>query len=225
MAKFCTKCGKELENGVCVDCSKKQETKKVNETVDVRGSIYDCFDIIRGIVLKPIETVATFVKDNKYITGIIMIVLAAISSGIYNIALDKSISSAFIKPNYFKDFLNTSLLNLGEFALVAAVGYLLLSKLFGSKTTLKEVVSAVGVSFGVVICAYLVNSVLVFIDGSFASSLRSYIFQFASIYKYLVLYLGIKQISKLDENKLVLNAASMFVLASVLMEVIQKIFK
>ena len=55
MAKFCNKCGKALVDGICPDCSKKEEVKEEQTTTSNLGNAL--LDIIKNIWKKPIETI------------------------------------------------------------------------------------------------------------------------------------------------------------------------
>ena len=39
MAKFCNKCGKALVDGICPDCSKKEEVKEEQTTTSNLGTV------------------------------------------------------------------------------------------------------------------------------------------------------------------------------------------
>ena len=63
MAKFCTKCGKEIEEGKTCSCEKevKRETSKTE--IDIKESFIDCLNIIKKIFVKPFETVEKFAVE------------------------------------------------------------------------------------------------------------------------------------------------------------------
>jgi hypothetical protein len=253
MAKFCTKCGSELVDGKCPKCKEEKSTTKEVvevEAVDMKESFMDCLGILKKIFVKPIETVKEFVVENKFVTGIIMIVLTAIASGLNKIATLKSmygassgsrfnandlsdyINSALsggsfgpAKPDYFKEFMTTFAYNLVEYAVIALVGYLVITMLFKGKATIKEMFSVVGVAFSAVLVAYLLNSILVFIDGEVVGYIRSYVTTFGSIFSYLLIYEGIKKISGIDKEKLFLSVASMCIFATCVIDILHKIFK
>ncbi len=251
MAKFCTKCGSELVDSKCPNCKEKKETKVVEttETEDLKTSFMSCLEVLKGIFIKPIDTIKSFVCENKFIAGIIMIVVAAITSGIYKIAILKNIytsksadsftandltdmlSSALtsgsiktVEPEYFKEFLTTFVTNFAEYALIVGIGYLVITSILKGKASIKEMVTAVGISLSVVLVANLLNSILVFIDGQFVANLRVYITSFAAILSTLILYGSVKQIAGIDNNKLFVSVASMSVLATVVIDIFQKIF-
>lgn len=250
MAKFCTKCGKELKDGVCPNCSSKTNEKTVvtTETTDIKESFMDCLDVFKKIFTKPFDAIKSFVSENKFIAGIIMAVVAAITSGIYKIATLKNMysssspdsfnmndlsdlfSSAMsgnlssAEPAYFKEFMTTFAKSLAEYALIIIIGWLIISKLFKGTTSIKEMVSVVAISLSVVLIANLVNSILVFIDGEAIGYIRGYVSSIASILSYLILYGSVKKVSGIDENKHFISVASMCVGATIVMDIVNKIF-
>ena len=243
MAKFCSRCGKKLEDGMVCDCA--PVVTEVADT-DIKESFLDCLGVLKGIFTKPFDTIKKFVTENKFITGIILIAIAALLSGVYKIAVLKNLysassidsisandlvgmlssalsGSALAEPSYLKEFFTTFALSLVEYALIAGVGYLLLAKLLKAKTSFKQVISAVGVSLSVVIVAFALNSILAFIDGSFVANLRSYVTAFTGILSTLILCTSVKHISKIDDNKLFLSVASMSVVATIVIDILNNI--
>lgn len=253
MAKFCTKCGKKLENGKTCDCQQNKKNIEVVETtasqIDIKESLLDCVNVFKKIFTKPIEAIKEFVCDNKFVAGIIMIVVTAISTGLYKLATLKNMyssssadsfnlsdfsdllnsalsgGSVSTEPEYFKEFLTTFATNLVEYALIVLIGYLIISKLFKGTATWKQMITAVAISLSVLLTANLINSVLVFIDGSFIGNIRSYIASFASILSVLFLYKSVKEIAGIDQNKIFISVASMSVFATIVIDIAKKIFE
>lgn len=216
---------KVMENEV------KEVTVKTSN-IDIKASGKSGLNAIKNIFFKPVDAIKDFVADNNFIAGIIMIVVAALSTGIYKLATlksayDKLDNSWFKapKPEYLKEFFTTFGTNLLEYALVALIGYLIISKLMKGSATLKQVVSAVGISLSLVIIAYLVNSILVFIDKEVIIYIISYLRTFATIYSYMILYQAVKEVGGIDKNKVFLSIASMSVCATVVMDILNKIFE
>ncbi len=248
MAKYCTKCGKELKNGKACSCQ-KQAKQEVIENTDIKESFMNCLNVLKKIFTKPFEVIEEFVTENHFITGIIMIVVTAISTGIYKIATLKNIYSSnssidsfnvndlsglfsnalsgnlssLNEPEYLKEFMTTFATNLVEYALIAAIGYLIITKLLKGTSSLKEIVSAVGISLAVVLCANLLNSILVFIDGEFVANLRSYILSFTGILSTLILYVSIKKVAGISKERLFVTVASMSVFATIIIDLFNKI--
>ena len=62
MAKFCTKCGKPLEDGKKCDCEKENKTEEqVVENNLVDGSL----DIFKRIFVNPLKTVKKYANGNN----------------------------------------------------------------------------------------------------------------------------------------------------------------
>lgn len=247
MAKFCTKCGSEMVDGKCPKCKEVKEEVVVatTGTVDVKQSFMDCLEVLKGIFTKPFEVIKKFVVDNKFVTGIILVVMAAISSGIYKMAELKNpgamTSSGKIdindftsllgsglsgnEPEYLKEFMTTFVTSLAEYALIAVIGYLVVSKLFKGSASIKEMISAVGVSLVLVIVANLLNSILSFVDAEVVQRyIIGYITSFASIIKTLVLAGGVYQAAKIDKNKLFVSVASIMIFSTVVIDICNKLF-
>lgn len=253
MAKFCTKCGKKLEEGMVCDCqntnSNTNVTSNGSTNVDIKESFMDCVNAFKKVFTKPMDAIKEFVCDNKFIAGIIMILVTAITNGLYKIATLKSMYSASssdsfnlsdfssllnsalsgnnisTEPEYFKEFFTSFATNLVEYCLIALVGYLIISKILKGKATWKQVITAVAISLSVVLTANLINSVLVFIDGNFIGNIRSYIASFASILSVLILYKSIDEVAGIDKNRIFISVASMSVFATIIIDIVKKIFE
>lgn len=229
MAKFCTKCGSPLENGKCPKCSGKETTVAKTETIeaiDIKQSFMDCLNILKKVFIKPVETVKEFVSDNKFVTGIIMIVITAIFAGLYNIATIRSTvgSNSFVEPDYLKEFMTTFAYSAVEYAIMAGVGYLVVTQLFKGKISIKEMFSLIGIAFSTVLVSYALCSIIVFVDGEVIKYIIKYITLFGGIFSYLLIYEGIKQKGEIDNEKIFLSVASICIFAVMVIDILHKIF-
>lgn len=226
MAKFCTKCGKELTEGQACDCQASQTATANTGSVDFKECGKDCLNLLKGIFTKPVETIKNFVVDNKLVAAIIMIVVAALSNGLFRIAYEKAkLASAYYEPRYLNDFFTVSLESLVRYALIAVIGYVLVTLIFKGKTSWKQMVAAVGAGVTAVIVANVINSMLAFVDAEFFGYVASYISTFASFTLFLVVYKAIEETAELDKNKLFLGSISLFVLVEAGMDLYAKIVK
>lgn len=242
MAKFCIKCGKELVDGKCATCSTKKEVVTV-ENVDIKESFMDCLDVVKNIFTKPFEAIKKFVCEEKYVAGIIMTVMAALSAAICKIATIKSVESSNSasslnlndiynlykgsssnEPEYLKEFMTTFAKTFAEYALIIVIGWLVVTKLFKGTASFKEMINAVAVSLATVLVAYLLNSILVFIDGEVIGYIRSYVSSIGYILSILVLCGALKEKSGVDSNRLYISVAFMSVGATMVMDIFNKIF-
>lgn len=225
MAKFCTKCGKETVDGVCPDCKEVKTEVVATESVDIKQSFMDCLEVVKGIFTKPFDTIKSFVADNKFVTGIILIILTALSGGIYRLAGLKIAANDFYEPEYLKEFMTTFVTDVAEYALIAFVGYLVVTMLFKGTATIKEMLSAVGVSLAVVLLVNLLNSILIFVDIDVVQDyIMGYIFSFGTFMNILLLSLGIYQASKMDKNKLFISVTSIMIFSTIVIDIFNKLF-
>ncbi len=81
MAKFCTKCGKKLEEGKTCDC----ETKEVKEKTVITDNtmVNDYLEVLKGMFTKPLDTMKDYAKRSKFNLGLVMIVLNAVIFGLF----------------------------------------------------------------------------------------------------------------------------------------------
>lgn len=242
MAKFCTKCGEKTVNGKCPKCVENVSTDTTTE--DIKGGLLDCVNIFKKVFTKPFEAVGEYVKESKVVTGIIMIILTAASAGLYRFATLKStkhmivgnsvssvedmlkgVLSKNLEPDYFKEFMNQFADSLALYAALVVIGWIIISKLFKGTASIKEIITAAGLSLSVVLIANLVNSVVIFIDGEAIMHIIGYVFAFASSLSCLLLYASIKEISGIDKNKFFIAVATMSVSATIIIDIVKKIFE
>ena len=92
MAKFCTKCGKEIKDGKACDCEASvaaTTTAAVATTggVDISKHINKYIEIIKGIFTKPIETIKENTKSENFGFAIIALVVNCIVFALFAFAL------------------------------------------------------------------------------------------------------------------------------------------
>ena len=86
MAKFCTKCGKKLEEGEVCTCSQntaKTSTSAAAGSVDFNQLFNDYVNIIKGIFTRPSDTIKEYAKGGKMLLGIIALVINCLVSGLF----------------------------------------------------------------------------------------------------------------------------------------------
>lgn len=90
MAKFCTKCGKKLEEGQVCDCSQTAQSTNQSSSntqavgnIDFNRGLNDYIDIIKGIFSKPADTIKTYSKSNKVLLGIVAMIINCLVSGLF----------------------------------------------------------------------------------------------------------------------------------------------
>ena len=227
----------------------KKDTKEVktNEPAvtadDIKEGGKDCLEIIKGIFTKPFDIIKKFATENKFMAGIIMIVITAIANGLCKIATLKNMydsgSSNFSaadlasvlsgkytgEPDYAEEFFKAFGYGILEYAAIALVGYLLVTKVLKATANWKQLVATTGVALSVVALAFLVNAGLVYIDAEIISYIRSYITTFGYIFSILIFYVSISSLTGIDKNKLFLSVAGAFIGATAVVDLVQKILE
>ena len=231
MAKFCTKCGKPTEECTC-DTKVANTTEKVsnenNSKKDFNWDLNSWIDIVKGIFVKPIDTIKEYSKDDNFILGIISIVLNSLITGVmFYLFLDNASSSLSsisgfemlglmgglgIEIPFVKTVLYVALFMLVMFFTSVVMIQLLAGNLFKADSTFKKSISLVGT------CAVLttITSVVAIICAYISPKLFVILLALAAILYSKHLYHGIGAVTKIDENKqgytyLVMFAVTMFV--------------
>ena len=65
MAKFCTKCGKKLEEGKVCDCE-KTTSESVKTAVANNNMVNDYIEVLKGMFTKPLDTMKDYAKKSKF---------------------------------------------------------------------------------------------------------------------------------------------------------------
>ena len=169
MAKFCNKCGKPLVDGICPDCSKKDEQKERTEVEASESNLLtDYLDILKGMFTSPVKTMEKNITEKNFPIGILSIVICSVLFGIFmhvlisnifsSVGLDMSIISAGIESLNAKiAAMGVSFPTLGSigvkmaifFALasviMAGLIYLMNSIIFKKKLDFKKIITMIGI--------------------------------------------------------------------------------
>lgn len=214
MAKFCTKCGKELVNGE--PCSCTTNTKPV---VSSNGSsvVNDILNLLKGMFTAPVDTMQSFIQESNFNNALISIGVSAVAAAIFVCVLCKEMIAALfsiigmsnpldfymsgsssIEIPYVKVALISIIVVVATYALMAAIAYLISAKLFKNETSYKAMITWLGANAGLLTVLYLVVAVCLFIN--FKIALLVYVA--GSILNLCYMYKGLKFACDTDENKL-----------------------
>ena len=156
-----------------------------------------------------------------------MILITALAKGLYTFTTLKnaySSVSGIAEPDYAEEFFKSFGYGVLEYAAIALVGYLLVTKVLkATKVTCKQLVAAVGVALSVTALAYLVNAGLVYIDEEIIDYIRGYISTFGYIFSILIFYTVISELAGIDKNKLFISVSGAFIGATAVVDIVQKI--
>lgn len=212
MTKFCTKCGKKLEDGQVCDCNTKIEN--TSSTFDIKECATDYLEIIKGIFIHPATTIKKYSQENKCILGIIALIINCLVSGfLFYFLCDKALNgimslfmggySSLLSSSYsipfFRCFLMGLLFMVFWFLVCAFVILLFANPIFKSKINIKNVFALLGS------CSVFTTLTSIFaIICSFISVPFTIAVLFISAGFYLTyLYQGLSDITNLNKNKLV----------------------
>ena len=205
MAKFCTNCGKKLEEGKVCDCTKK-------EVVSNGNLFQECLEIAKNFFKKPIDTLEENVNESKLNHALIMIGINGIAMGLFIMAIAKtiygsmfsgygslmSLAGAQIKVPYLKFFFVSFIVTVVVELLIACCSYLLSDKLFDGNTDIKKMITLFGISSLILTAAILVATILSFVNIYIAL----FIIAAGSLLKAYYNYKGLEFACKTDVNKL-----------------------
>ena len=218
MAKFCTKCGKALEEGKVCDCFKEVEKTSSNNiqssNIDFNKGLNDYIDIIKGIFTKPADTIKSFATSNKFLLGVVAIVINCLVSGLFFYFFCSKALSGFMSMfmggygSYFssaveipfaRTFFMGFLFMASWFVVAALIILLFANPIFKDKMDVKKAFALVGN------CSVFTTLTTIFaIVCTFISIPFTIVVLLLGAGFYLThLYQGLSDITKIDKNKLV----------------------
>lgn len=159
MAKFCTKCGKELKDGEKCDCLEKAtKTEKIisdDTKKDVENLFNNLISTLKEYVKAPVDTINDNIKASKFNLAIAFVVIFGIIGGLYILSIVKESFSTVMgyipmiqqtEPEYIKIFLYALIGLVGLIFLESAVAYLISNKVLKSDISFKKTFAVYGFS-------------------------------------------------------------------------------
>lgn len=244
MAKFCTKCGRKLEDGKPCPCEKEEKKVEKEENIerkvshsepstDINWYVNSFIDMIKGIFVKPIDTIKKFATEEYFVLGIIVIILNALLTGVMAYLTLEEAGSAIssfglyslgfsgIEVPFMKTLLYVALFMIVGFAVSGAMIYVMAGPLFKANTNMKRCIALVGT------CASLtlITTILAIICLYISVKVFFIVLLLAGVLYLCHLYHGTQEISNIDENKqgytfLVAVAVATFVVVYVLPKIL-----
>lgn len=213
MAKFCTKCGKELVDGKPCNC-----TENINTVVNTGSSVVnDVLNLVKGMFTVPVDTMKSFIQESNFNNALISIGINAVAVAIFICILCKEMiatlfdiigmsnplsfymsGSSNIEIPYVKIALISIIVAIVMQALIAGIAYLMSAKLFKNQTSYKTMITWLGANAGLSTIVYLVTAVCLLINFQIALA----VFVAGSILSICYMYKGLKFACDTDENKL-----------------------
>ena len=216
MAKFCTKCGKKIEDGKKCNCINKVSTvNKKTSDIDINEIINSLVDIAKGIFVKPIDTIRKYSSDSNMVLGFILIAINSIITCIMGYLLVKesmgalmslfmggygslySLTGSSIDIPFFEVAGIIFLIIAVYFVVLAFASYIIANKVFKADTTWKKAVASIGVCSALTSITSIVAIICIYISmTTFMVVICLAALLFTSYY-----YHSIAITSDIDENK------------------------
>lgn len=205
MAKFCSNCGKKLEEGKSCNC--KQETNIMNNEL-----VTSCIYIIKNIFVKPIDVVKEYTKANNFKLALILSAIMSILTALFMMPMVKefanliygtgeiSLYSAFVQTieiPYFKIFLGVCLLVFSLTFVFTGALYLANTIIFKGESDFKTIYALYGVCSVVTSFALALGTLMAFLN----IYLGLIVLMAGLILNMTYMIYGIKFIGPKDENK------------------------
>lgn len=212
MAKFCTKCGKKLEEGQVCECEVKKTSNVAPTNNDFVELLKEYVEVVKSFLKKPIDTLKDNTNESKFNLSLVSIGAFALSIGIFMLVLCKIIENAAINnfgfllgygfPNvgvpYIKVFLISIVAAILFMTLLSAIAYFISEKLLKGKTSFKKMVTLFSFSSIISTISILVAAVCLFIDVRLALLVLVAGFSLNAYYNYK----GLEFVTKTDINML-----------------------
>ena len=237
MAKFCTKCGKKLEEGETCNCSSAQKTSApAQASFDFNELLNDYVSVIKGIFTNPSDTIKEFAKSSKMVLGIIAMAINTIISGLFfYFYIDKAIGgflgmfaggygslmSGSLSVPFGRIFFMGLLCMVFWFAICALVIFVIANPVLKDKMDIKKTFALVGVCSIFTTLTTVVALIFTFISVKFALI----ILLLGSIFYLTHLYQGLSDVTSINKNRLVYVFVPAVGLATFLMiEIVPRLF-
>ena len=236
MAKFCTKCGKKLDEGEICTCDKSTVSVGCTaSSVDINEGFNDYVNIIKGIFTRPSDTIKEYAKGNKFLLGIVAIIINCLISGLFfYFFIDNAMKSlggmfgmgslmgmgGYSLP-FGKVFFMGLVFMVFWFAVCALVLFVIANPILKDKMDIKTAFALVGVCSVFTTLTTVVALVLAFMSVKFAFI----VLLLGAVFYLTHLYQGLSDITNINKNKLVYTFVPAVALATfVMIYIVPKFF-
>lgn len=235
MAKFCTKCGKKLEEGKACEC----ETKEVKEKTIVTNNtmVNDYLEVLKGMFTKPLDTMKDYAKRSKFNLGLIMLLLNAIifglfiflfakegMNGVYTMIYGKSSLFGNVTKNVeipIKIFFISTLMMVVYHFLLGGFIHFISTTILKKESDLKKTYSLIGCAATITTATTLLALIFIYVN----IWLCLIVLSLGSLFYLINLFHGFSELTKVDKNKMAYTFTSAYaVTLFIVCYVLPKIF-
>lgn len=229
MAKFCTRCGRKLEEGEVCNC-------EATVSVQTNDTVQNLTDIIKGIFVKPIDTIKKYTNEKYFSLALILIAILGVAAGLLAMAIVKNAYSLVLgsmglgtysslmgsyqaQIPYAEIFFGTLIAVIVLAFVYTGLLYLVNSVIFKGEKSFKKVFSMYGVASSITSAVTLLSAILMFMN----VYLGIVVFLLGSVLNMVYTYHGLKYLGEKDANKygyiylltMVFNFIAMFIIAKI----------
>lgn len=218
MAKFCTKCGKPLEEGKKCNCQEGQVEELLSNENNQKKSnsneiIEQLLTVLKGTFKNPITTIKEIRKDNYFITGLITLGVNALAIALFIAGLLKSVLETIINQNSITSTINSlsgtksnvdiNVFGLGFkifllvvifYGIYSLIAWLITNKIMKKNNTYKQIIATMSVPATISALSMLASWLLLLMLGTSGSILYCLLLSFGqvlfSVYLYHSLMIG-----------------------------------
>ena len=244
MGKFCTRCGKRLEEGQICDCGREpainivaQNEASNNSTSKSVNNIFKGYlDIVKGLFLSPIDTIKKYATEDNFILGVIAMVINCLVSGLFfYFLMDRALLKIFglasggyssllssnVSLPFGKIFLMGMLFMVIWFLVCAPIIFIFANPIMNDKLNIKEAYALTGVCSVFTTLTTLASILFLFIT----YKLSIIIILFGAAFYLTYLYQGLREITSIDKNKLAyVFVPSVGITTFIMMEIVPRLF-
>lgn len=241
MAKYCTKCGKKLEEGQKCDCDKKEkvntEVVEEKEVITINNDMLnDYVEVVKGMFTHPVDTMKEYSKRSKFNLALIMILINCLISGLFVYLFAKEGTVSLVTMMYgrsysslasssmevpVKVFFIATLLMAVYFLCFGGLLHFISSTICKKESDIKKVYALIGVT-----SVFTTITTIVAIIGMYINIwIAVIILAIAGVLYLLHLYHGFTELTKIDKNKIAYVFTSAYVITLfITLYILPKIF-
>jgi len=205
MAKFCSNCGKKLEEGKICDC--KQNAGVIDNELVSKG-----INIIKNIFVKPIDTIKEYTHAKNFTFSLILTAIMSFLTALFMMPVVKEFSvliygvsemtlyNSFVQAieiPYLKIFFGSFIISFALTFVFTGVLYLTNTIMFKGKADFKTIYSLYGVCSIITSASLAVGTILVFLN----VILGLIVLLSGIVLNMIYMIYGVKFIGPKDENK------------------------
>ena len=206
MAKFCSKCGKPLEDGKPCSCEGAVKTSSASQK-GFGEMLKEYWELVKRVFKEPVTIVEENNTEDKFGVALVSMCASGVAMGLFTCLLTKAMLGGFsslgVDIPYLKIFILGFVIMAGVLAIMSVVGYFSFATLFKANTSIKKMFVLVGITsiidtVAIVGCAALsllqLNETIMYCIYGLAA--------LGSILSMVYFVRGVDKYAKVDVNKL-----------------------